>query len=100
MVYDAYDTNEWFTNLKSIESEIDFNKSCILLLTLNTDYTSLVEFNYPTDIIIYKQSGSSFFNFPKTINNLSLEFLNQYYKLKRFIMYGENSKLYRKINYE
>lgn len=97
MVYDAYDTNSWFTNLITIEQEIDFDKECILLLTLNTDYTNLVDFNYPTDIIIYKESESLFFKFPTVINNLSLEFLNKYYKLKRFIMKSSTTKFYRKI---
>jgi len=64
-------------------------KEVIVILTQKTDYLN----NYPKDIILYKDEYETKFSFSTNILNFDINMINEYYKIKRFIMKNKTTKL-------
>lgn len=86
IAYDTYDYNSQFKDVNIMQANMDIDKVAFMVFTLKSDSTLLVEAHYPYDIILYKNSGEYFFKYPTAINNMSIDFIQKYYTIKRFIM--------------
>lgn len=86
--YDYIDITQ-FNSIKILESNIPIEKEVIIIMTQKNDYLN----NYPNDIIIYKKYNEQFFTLPNNILNFNIDMINNYYKIKRFIMKNNTTNL-------
>jgi hypothetical protein len=83
-----------------MEKEISLDREAYVLMQLKDDSTELISSNYPDMILLYKKINEDVFRLPKNINNLNTVFMSRYYKMKRFLMRKETTKLTRVITFD
>lgn len=88
IAYDKFDIN-LLNSVKELENNIYYEKEVIVLLTQKNNYL----LNYPKDIMIYKDKDTFKFNIPSNMLNSNIDFIDKYYKIKRFIMKNKSSNI-------
>lgn len=86
--YDYIDI-KWLDSIKLLENNISDDKEVIILATQKSNYLN----NYPKDIVLYKDELETKFSFSENVLNFNIDMINEYYKIKRFIMKNKTTKL-------